>query len=241
MAIELQQKAFVLYTRPLRETSLLVTFFTENKGKINAVVKGVRSNSKTARVKQAWLQPFQALNVSWVEKNNATSDLVNLRLLEPTSLRFPLVADANICGLYINELLYRLLYQSIASPSLYQDYQHSLLGLAKAENRQQQEWVLRQFEYALLLELGVAMDMVYDANNQLIKTDGFYQFTLEVGFQPIENSQNKVPEKISGKTLQQFHQRKYREVALPALKYLFRFVLAYYLGDKPIHTRNLFA
>ncbi len=237
MATELQHKAFVLHSRSLRETSLLVTFFTEGKGKINAVVKGVKSNSKTARVKQAWLQPFQALNISWVEKNNPISDLVNLRLLEPDNVRFPLQGDANICGLYMNELLYKLLYQSIATPNLYQQYQHTLLNLAKAKNRQQQAWELRQFEYALLLELGVAMDINFDANHQPIKADSYYQFALEVGFVAVEN----VPNQISGKILQQFSQQKYSEQALPALKYLFRFILAHYLGDKPINTRALFA
>jgi len=236
MAKEIQQNAFVLHSRSFRETSLLVTFFTENNGKINAIVKGVRSSSKIARVKQAWLQPFQALNISWVEKNNPSSELINLRLLEPTTLRFPLVGDANICGLYVNELLYRLLFQSVASPALFPQYQQTLFELAKTENRRQQAWVLRQFEYALLLELGVAMDMTLDSKHQPILADCDYQFVLEVGFVRSENVSNL----ISGDVLQQFSQQKYSESSLPALKYLFRFVLSHYLGSKPINTRNLF-
>ncbi len=236
MAIEIQQTAFVLHRRPFRETSLLVTFFTENKGKINAIVKGVRSSAKTARVKQAWLQPFQTLNISWVEKNRPTSDLVNLRLLEPTTLRFPLTGDANICGLYVNELLYRLLFQSVASPDLFSQYQRTLLELAKTENRQQQAWALRQFEYALLLEMGVAMDMDLDSNHQPVQAECFYQFVLEVGFVKSESDKGHV----SGEVLHAFRQQKYSEAALPVLKYLFRFVLSHYLGDKPIHTRKLF-
>lgn len=236
MAIENQHAAFVLHSRPFRETSLLVTFFVEDRGKINAVVKGVKANTKTARVKLAWLQPFQALNISWVDKNSLASDLVNLRLLEPANLRFPLVADANICGLYVNELLYRLLHQSIAMPDLYHHYQITLLDLAKTENRQQQAWVLRNFEYRLLQELGVAMDMTDDASHRPIDENSNYQFVLEVGFVRVENVANQIP----GKILLQFSQQKYSESALPALKYLFRLVLDYYLGDKPIHTRKLF-
>jgi len=236
MAIENKRNAFVLHSRPFRETSLLVTFLTEDKGKVNAVVKGVRSNSKTARVKQAWLQPFQKLTISWLEKNNSSSDLVNLHLLEPCHVRFPLDGEASICGLYVNEVLYRLLYQSVDCLSLYSHYEQTLLDLAKTKNRQQLAWVLRQFEYALLLELGVAMDMEFDINQEPICENEYYHFALEQGFFKVNN----LPNQISGKILRQFIQQKYSEQSLPALKYLFRFVLAHYLGNKPINTRNLF-
>ncbi len=235
MAVEIKQKAFVLHSRPYRETSLLVTFFTEDKGKLNSIVKGVKSNSKAAKLKNAWLQPFQELNLSWLEKNKAF-DLINLRLLEPTNVRFPLFADASICGLYVNELLYRLLFQSVASPVLYKQYQQVLFELAKTKNRQQQAWVLRKFEYNLLVDLGIAINMEFDAVNKLICADSNYQFVLEVGFIKVEKHNSQ----ISGKILQDFIEQKYNEDCLPALKYLFRFVLSHYLGNKPINTRNLF-
>src|SRR5690554_6048023 len=99
--MQYQQPAFVLHSRPYRETSLLLTLFTPEFGKLNAVARGVRSNQKTSQ-KQAWLQPFQPIQIVWQAKQN--QGLVTLRSFEPYGASVRLLADANICGLYLNEL-----------------------------------------------------------------------------------------------------------------------------------------
>lgn len=245
MALEIEQRAYVLHKRPYRETSLLVTFLTEEKGKQNAVVKGVRGQSKSARVKQAWLQPFQSLTISWREKSVHQSDLVNLRLLEPASLRFPLAGDANICGLYLNELLYRLLYSNVASDGVFEAYQQALLKLARADDRKQQAWVLRRFEFELLSELGYGFDPTLDSAGQPIQADGFYKFVPELGF--VE--QNFIEEAhletghnvgVKGHCLQTLLDETPNDECFNEMKHFFRQVLRYYLGDKPVQTRTLF-
>ncbi|MDX1795465.1 MAG: DNA repair protein RecO [Hydrogenovibrio sp.] len=243
MAREVQQLAYVLHRRPYRETSLLVTFLTAERGKQNAIVRGVRSSSKTARVKQAWLQPFQSLNVSWSEKPNQQSDLVTLRLLEPAKVRFPLMGEANICGLYLNELLYRLLYPTIVSESLFHTYQQTLYDLAKAEGRNRQAWILRQFEFSLLTELGYGFDLEKDSNGVAICPEGRYVFLPEYGF--VEQTTPAAGELeadrcIDGRCLVDFLNQTYSEACLPSMKRLFRQVLASHLGDKPIQARALF-
>ena len=70
------QKAFVVHSRPYKETSLIVTFLSEGSGKINAVAKGAkRKNSRLA----GNLEPFQCLNIDYRGK----SDLKSLILAEP--------------------------------------------------------------------------------------------------------------------------------------------------------------
>ncbi|WP_024850777.1 DNA repair protein RecO [Hydrogenovibrio kuenenii] len=240
MALEVQQQAYVLHKRPYRETSLLVTFLTSEKGRQNAVIKGVRGQSKSSRIKQAWLQPFQSLNISWLERSVHQSDLVNLRLLEPSSVRFPLVGDASICGLYLNELLYRLLYPRIASESIYEDYQQALLGLAKAGTRFEQAWVLRKFEFQLLGDLGYGFDLSVDANGLPIDENRVYRFIPEMGFIEHFPSQDLQTTILSGKCILQFLEQKYSENCLNEMKKFFRQVLAYYLGEKPVQARALF-
>ncbi|QBZ82697.1 DNA repair protein RecO [Hydrogenovibrio crunogenus] len=244
MATDIEQQAFVLHRRPYRETSLLVTFFTPDYGKQNAVIKGVRSSSKTARAKQAWLQPFQGLNISWREKTNHSSDLVSLRQLEPNHVRFPLGGEGSICGLYLNELLYRLLYPSLEVTGLFEEYQQALYDLALAEDRYQQAWVLRQFEFALLSELGYAFQTEVDYYQQPIQADKKYLFHLELGLFPEPFSQISLDQNqgvvISGQCLLLFAQKTYCESCLTEWKRLFRYVLTPYLGQKPIQTRSLF-
>ena len=70
------QKAYVIHSRPYKETSLIVSFLTENKGKITAIAKGAkRKNSKL----YGNLEPFQCLNVDYRGK----SELKTLILAEP--------------------------------------------------------------------------------------------------------------------------------------------------------------
>ncbi len=38
--------AFVLHSRPFKETSLIVELFTEDNGRVNVLAKGVRGNRK---------------------------------------------------------------------------------------------------------------------------------------------------------------------------------------------------
>ena len=67
------QKAFVIHSRPYKETSLIVTFLSENNGKINAVAKGAkRKNSRLS----GNLEPFQCLNIDF----RGRSDLKTLYL-----------------------------------------------------------------------------------------------------------------------------------------------------------------
>jgi DNA repair protein RecO len=69
------QKAFVIHSRPYKETSLIVTFLSEKNGKINAVAKGAkRKNSKLS----GNLEPFQCLNLASIKIVFLTSKMKNL-------------------------------------------------------------------------------------------------------------------------------------------------------------------
>ena len=73
------QKAYVIHSRPYKETSLIVTFLTEKKGKITAVAKGAkRKNSRLS----GNLAPFQSLNIDFRGK----SDLKSLVLAESSEV-----------------------------------------------------------------------------------------------------------------------------------------------------------
>lgn len=240
MVAQVEQLAFVLHRRPYRESSLLVTFFTEQYGKQNAVIKGVRSASKSSQAKQAWLQPFQGVQIRWREKTLVTSDLITLYHYEPASTRFPLMGESNLCGLYLNELLYRVLYPSIETLELFQAYQQALYDLAIAESRNDQAWALRQFEFALLSDLGVALDLDVDFYDNPISAEKQYLFHLELGLFPEPLSQTSEGLVVSGRCLRHFASRHYCESCLKEWKRLFRYCLAPFLGKAPIQARALF-
>jgi DNA repair protein RecO (recombination protein O) len=140
--------AFVLHSRPYRETSMLVQLFTFGQGKISVVAKGGRSKRSPWR---ANLQPFTPLLVSF----KGHSELKNLHQAEPSSLAYPLFGDALYSCLYLNELLYYVLADGDAIPELYEQYQQTLFELASGEPIAP---VLRVFELKLLALLGYGLE-----------------------------------------------------------------------------------
>lgn len=238
--MQIQQNAYVLHSRPYKETSALVTFLTEDYGKINAVVRGVRGGRKPSAQKMAMLQPFQQVMIQWRERNQA-SDLFSIQELEMAALRFPLQGEANICGLYLNELLYRLLFPQVAIEGLVDDYQQALYQLSRTLQREQQAWALRQFEYQLLQYMGEGLQCELDYYQQPIDEDSEYFYYPQQG--AILASQDKLRNGIAlqGKCLLALARMQYEPDCLSSLKRLFRQVLALYLGNKPIMARELFA
>lgn len=235
------QPAYILHSRPYRETSVIATLLTPDHGKLNAVIKGARSKTKRSASKGAILQPFQKLLVEWREKPNASSDLVSLRAFEADTLRFPLEAESSFCGLYLNEILYRLLYNGVAVDTLFDHYEQALFALLRSENRIEQAWVLRQFEFQLLEAMGLNLNCESDAQHNPIQPDLNYLFYPEMGAYPTsdeEVSGNGVL--ISGECLLKLSRLQFCEQCLPVWKRLLRHVLKLYLGSKPILARQLF-
>ena len=238
--MEIEQTAFVLHSRPYRETSALVTFFTPEYGKINGVVRGVRGSSKSSSQKSASIQPFQKLNLQWRDKAQSHSELVSIRQFESLPIRFPLQSEANICGLYMNELLYRLLFPQVATETLFDFYQQSLYELLIANDRKEQAWALRQFESQLLIEMGHALVTDVDIEQQPIDPVMDYYYYPQSGAILAVTDRVKNGILIKGECLLTMSNKDFCPDCLPSLKRLFRVLLSEYLGNKPIKTRELF-
>lgn len=96
------QRAFVLHSRPWSETSLMLDVFTEESGRVRTVAKGARS--KRSNLKGA-LQPFTPLLVRF----GGRGEVKTLRSAEAVSLALPLSGITLYSGLYVNELISRVL------------------------------------------------------------------------------------------------------------------------------------
>jgi DNA repair protein RecO (recombination protein O) len=105
--------AFLLHRRDYRETSALADFFTVEHGVISGVVKGARGSIKSQRLP---LQPFICLSISW----QGHHDLKTIKSVEAVN-NAPLLSGAQLfCGLYVNELLLRLLCYVVSKKKYYQ-------------------------------------------------------------------------------------------------------------------------
>ena len=140
----LLQPAYLLLRAPFLNTSLLVDFFTYDYGRIKAVAKGARRERSRYR---SLLQPFHPLLISL----SGRGEVKTVNGVETGLSAIVLERERLFSGLYVNELLIRLLYNYQEHTTLYKYYQETLINL---QGNEEIEAVLRRFELNLLAELG---------------------------------------------------------------------------------------
>ncbi|EMF4710712.1 DNA repair protein RecO [Providencia stuartii] len=224
------QRAFVLHSRPFSETSLLVDFFTEGEGKIRLLAKGARRNRSPFR---GCLQPFTPLLIRWGGKG----EIKTLTHADPISLSLPLTGTVLYSGLYLNELVTRVIEFGTPYSALFFDYLSCLQLLAASEHTP--EAALRQFELALLSYLGYGVDFLHCAGSGEPVSDTMtYRYREEKGF-----IGGLVIDQLSftGKHLKALAAREFPDSdTLRAAKRFTRIALKPYLGGKPLKSRELF-
>jgi DNA repair protein RecO (recombination protein O) len=216
--------AFVLHSRPYKETGALVDLFTPD-GRLRAVLRGARSrNGGLAR-------PFTPLELEL----RGRGELKSVQRLESAGVPLLLTGQALYSGLYLNELLMRLLPVEDPHPALHQDYALSLAALAAGRPL---EPILRAFEWRLLDELGYGFALDRDADGQALAPEALYRLVPDAGFQQVFQLQ---PGLFNGRELLALSEADWDQPgALAAAKRLMRQALAPHLGDRPLVSRELF-
>jgi DNA repair protein RecO (recombination protein O) len=221
--------AFLLHRRDYSNSSLLVECFTEQQGRFPAVVKGAKGPGKSA---SGLLQPFVPLLIGW----SGRGEVKTLTHYEADGRLFQLSGKALFCGFYLNELLMRLLQRNDPHEQLFHIYRRLLIQLS--ENGVD-EAALRYFELDMLHELGYGMPLTVEhIQGKPVEADKCYQFVQDHGVIecPAENEHA-----IHGQTLLSLESRTLGGSAeLREARKLLRTVLGFYLGDKPLKSRELF-
>jgi len=223
--------AFILHSRPLNETSLLLEVFTQSNGRVSLLAKGVRLARSRFR---GLLRPFVPLVVSWSGK----TELMSLSAAELAGVPFNIAGNGLFSGIYLNELLVRLLPRFDAYPEIFHAYHDTLLAL---QNHPQPECSLRLFEKTLLAELGYGFALDKEATHgRAIQPEQFYEFIPGRGLSQCapHDSADTI---FSGKCLLALHRGMLQEADdLRAAKRLNRIAIAALLGDKRLKSREFF-
>lgn len=227
--------AFVLHTRPYRDSSLLIELFTKDSGRLTAIAKGGRRPASP--LKNA-LQLFQPVFVAWVGKH----ELVTLTHAEMAEFLPMLTGERCWCGMYLNELLMYLIERHDPYPQLFQLYYQTMIALM--ENKSV-ERALRYFEKSLLAEIGYGLELRYDLGGHPIEDDSFYQFVGEKGaflFQKIVTGSPVRHENCyQGKNLLALYKDDLNdEASLKTAKYVLRQALTPLLGHRTLKSREMF-
>ena len=226
------QPVFVLHTYPFKETSLGVELFSREFGRVAAVAKGARRPRSAMR---GMLQAFQPLQATWSGK----AELKNLHSMEWGSGLLLLRGEALMCGFYLNELLLRLLPREDGHDALFDYYGQTLRILA--QEQVPPAITLRRFELKLLQELGYAVPLQHDIDGNAVQIGQAYSYAAEHGAMCTSGHASQANGvQLAGKTLLDMAQDDYSDtLTQQQSKQLMRLLLAHYLGDKPLHTRQL--
>lgn len=173
---------FVLHQKPYRENRSITYFFSKEYGLVNGIGK------KNLPL----FLPLSVFATGKTElKNFSQSQLVQ------NSQLMPLNGQAMFAGLYLNEILVKILSVEEPCEPLWQAYQQSLLNLATlklatpdTQHDVMLKILLRQFEHALFSDLGYAIDFTQDSFGELINANQYYRHQLQTGFVPIIVAEN---------------------------------------------------
>lgn len=226
------QPVYILHTYPFKETSLVVELFARDFGRVAVTAKGARRPRSAMR---GMLQAFQSMLATWSGKQ----ELKTLHSLEWNGSVLLLQGEALMCGFYLNELLLRLLPREDAHEDLFEYYAETLKSLAHSQDL---ATTLRRFELKFLQELGYAIPLLHDVNDEAIDAKQSYRYEAEHGAFKLAGTMGKYDNGVSvlGKTLMDMANDDYSHAQTKQQsKQLMRYLLAHYLGDKPLHTRQL--
>ncbi|WP_437883057.1 DNA repair protein RecO [Pseudomonas sp. LRF_L74] len=216
--------AYVLHSRAYRESSALVDVLTPS-GRWRAVLRGARGKAGTLA------RPFVPLEMEF----RGRGELKNIARLEAAGIPNLLSGAALFSGLYLNELLIRLLPAEDPHPALFEHYALTLRALAANPPL---EPLLRAFEWRLLDDLGYGFALDIDVHGQSIATDALYRLLPDAGLERVFQLQ---PGLFQGSDLLAMADADWSSPgALAAAKRLMRQALAPHLGGQPLVSRELF-
>ena len=226
------QAVYILHTYPFKETSLVVELFARNFGRVAVTAKGARRPRSAMR---GMLQAFQPMSATW----SGRQELKTLHSLDWNGSLLLLQGEALMCGFYLNELLLRLLPREDPHEALFEYYADTLKTLASGQDL---ATTLRRFELKFLQELGYAIPLELDVNAAPVLDLQQYRYEAEHGAFKLQGVLGRHDNgvQLSGKTLIDMANDDYSNAQTKQQsKQLMRYLLAHYLGDKPLHTRQL--
>lgn len=222
--------AYVLHTRNYRDSSLIVEFFTHNHGRLTTVARGARN--VRAQLKKGMLQAFAPMHISCYGQ----SELQTLTHMDiQTQQTLPGVAL--FCGLYLNELLLKLLAKQDPHPELFAYYAQTITHLSQAKAGDIAKY-LRLFEKKLLSELGYAFQV------EACQAQAYYRYTTDEGFQCVDDLmrfEKLAKDVFYGAQLQKIYNEEFHSLeVLSDAKRLFRLAIDDLLDGKVLNSRQVY-
>nr|WP_174506418.1 DNA repair protein RecO C-terminal domain-containing protein [Acinetobacter sp. Marseille-Q1620] len=219
---------YLIHHRKYRERSHIVHLFTQEHGRVDGILR---------QTPPPQYQPI-CLQAS------GKGELKNFSKLEIVNQPIFFYGDAFFSGFYLNEIILRLCPLEESMPDTFEQYHITLEHLQKLADHPEPNiflrQILRQFEHALIEELGYPLDYEYDSMQNLIQPQQRYQFQLSDGFIPVSHTSSAT---LVGSQIQSMRNyekgRDFNPEQLQLLGKLYRQMISALLGDRPLKSRQL--
>lgn len=238
------EPAYILHSYDWSESSLILETFTRHRGRVALVARGAKKPTSNFR---PVLLPLLPLRVTYAA-SGGHGDIHALRGAEWAGGHTMPAGDALLAGLYLNELLLRLLAREDPHAELFDVYAGVVRVLGTGSHGEALEPVLRAFELLLLRALGLlpALDQE-SATLAALQPAAAYALVPEGGLRAAGPDDRATLTGAQWSTLQQALQagaaypallRAAAPLAAP-LKPQLRTLLQYHCGSPLLRTRQL--
>ena len=239
------EPAFILHRYDWSESSLILEVFTRHRGRVALLAKGVKRHTSNFRPAQLALQP---LKVSYTLSGDGNADIHVLKGAEWAGGHIMPMGNNLLTGLYLNELLMRLLARDDPYAYLFDVY-GAVVKLLATQQEEVIEPVLRAFELILRRELGLLPSLELETQTlQALEPQKSYVLVAEMGLRPALDGDRASLTGVQWRSLQ--HALEQGEAAYPApvracaavasaLKPQLRHLLQYHCGSPLLRTRQL--
>lgn len=221
-------QAYVLHSRPFRETSVLLDILTPEHGRLSGIMRGIRAAKRGNNPR-----PFVRYSATWAGRG----EVLNLSKLETLSAYHFADMRRMLCALYMNELIVKLTTRANPSNTLFKLYDGALQTLRAG---QVADAVLREFEAELLDALGYGVHLDdRDSSGAAIDPNDTYLYDLDSGGVHRCRS-DSTQGAISGKALWGIKHGQYTDAGIAReLKHFFRRILDHHLQGREIYARKI--
>ena len=176
-----EEPAFILHRYDWSESSLILEVFTRHRGRVALLAKGVKRHTSNFRPVLLALQP---LTVSYTLSGDGNADIHVLKGAEWAGGHIMPMGNNLLTGIYLNELLMRLLARDDPYAYLFDVY-GAVVKLLATQQAEVIEPVLRAFELILLRELGLLPSLELETLTlQALVPEKPYVLVAEMGLRP---------------------------------------------------------
>jgi len=227
MRVQLQQ-AYCMHARRYRESSRIMEMLTPEHGLISCLGR----SSKNKNTFSDYL--FSPLLISW----SGRGDLFTLTHIEAVQAKEVSNPEVCIIGMYLNELILKLVPKSSPSKEVFDLYQSVMRLLEAGEST---EKALRLFEIQLLELVGHGLSLDKEIDHETsINEDAIYRY--DVGLGPVRiQHENDAWNVVKGETLIALQSPLNMDTQyLSEAKRLMRGIINWHLDSRPLHSREIF-